>query len=391
MIDAEQLRNIAQTHMGEGGIFVYDKKMMQETAQRLLNTDMPYGLTVRYAAKANRHPEIIRGFNKQGLHFDASSPSEAMKLLELGIDGKKISLSSQILSIQSPDGLKRLSRVIESGVLPVAVSALQVTILGELGVKKMAIRLNPGEGSGHSNRVNVGGPSSSFGIWKDQRIEVKRIAEKMGIEINRIHTHIGSGADPSIWGKTIQNSLAMVEDFPDVTTLDIGGGYKIARMPDEKPTDMDQVMGIFASELEKFKKKTGRKIHLEIEPGTWLVGNAGTLLARVEDITATTKYTFIKLNVGMNANMRPAMYGAQHPIEVLSRSNDTQEYVVAGPCCESGDILTPEPGNPEEIKPRLLKKAVVGDFVSIGGTGAYCASMCALQYNDIPPPTDYFV
>ena len=144
-------------------------------------------------------------------------------------------------------------------------------------------------------------------------------------------------------------------------------------------------------QLENFANKTGREIHLEIEPGTLLVGNAGILLGRVMESVSTDMYDFLKLNVGMNAILRPSLYGAQHPIKVLNDNQEKKDYVVAGPCCESGDILTPAPGDPEKIMPRKLNKAEVGDYVAIGGVGAYCASMSPRQYNDIPPATEIII
>jgi diaminopimelate decarboxylase len=386
MISRENMVEIADREMGEGGLFVYDSQAMEQTAQELLDTEMPYGMTVRYAAKANPHPGVVRLFDGMGVHFDASSAQEARYLLGRGIDGEKISLSSQNLRDNTD-----LRDAIEQDVLPVATTLRQVSMLGAVGLGEIAVRINPGEGSGHNNRTTVGGPASSFGIWKDQLPEVLQEADRHDMGIDRIHTHIGSGVDPSAWRDTMIRSLGIVEQCPDVKTLDIGGGYKIARMPEEEATDMDEVLGIFAEELERFADRTGREIHLEIEPGTFLVGNAGTLLGRVEEAVSTDMYDFLKLNVGMNAILRPSLYGAQHPIEVLNDSEEEQDYVVVGPCCESGDILTPAPGNPEEILPRRLRKAVVGDYVAIGGAGAYCASMSASKYNHIPPADELVV
>lgn len=386
MISKERLIELADKHMGEGGLFVYDKAMMTSIAKDLLAAKMPHGMSVRYAVKANSHPEIIKLFDGLGLHFDASSANEAKRLLDLDVEGSKISVSSQILRNNDT-----LEYIIKKGVLPVATSIRQMAVLEKSGMSKIATRFNPGRGSGHNNRTTVGGPASSFGIWNDQLPEALDKADKLGLTIDRIHTHIGSGVDPDAWRDTIKDSLIIVEQCPDATTLDIGGGYKIARMPDEQATDMDEVLGIFAEELEEFADKTGRQIQLEIEPGTLLVGNAGTLMGRVEEIVATSQYEFLKLNVGMNAILRPAMYGAQHPIEVLSDSREKKQYVVVGPCCESGDILTPSPGNPEEILPRKLNKAKAGDYVAIGGAGAYCASMSATQYNDVPRATEILV
>lgn len=375
-------RQLAEEHMEEGGLFVYERDVMSAAAQSLLDIKMPYGLTVRYAAKANPDPDITDQFNALGLHFDASSAREAVSLTEWGVAGRKISLSSQVLR----DG-PYLKTALDRGVLPVATSLHQIQVLGDTGCEEIALRVNPGIGSGHVQRTNVGGPSSSFGVWHEQLPEALEAAQDKGLIIDRLHTHIGSGADPGVWRNVIKKSLSIVEQLPDVDTLDIGGGYKVARMPDEQSTDMGEVSAVFAEELEDFASRTGREIKLEIEPGTYLVALAGTLLGRVEDIVSTDTYRFLRLNVGMNAILRPSLYGAQHPIEVLNDSDQQEDYVVVGPCCESGDILTPAPGDPEAILPRTLKKASIGDIVTIGGAGAYCDSMNASRYNNIPEAT----
>jgi diaminopimelate decarboxylase len=380
------LAEVASSEMGEGGLFVYEADVMMSAAERMLGLEMPFGNTIRYAAKANPHPAIINLFDEMGLHFDASSANEASRLLRYGVEGDKISLSSQTLP-----NTPVLRQVLEEGVHPVATSIRQMGLLARLGCNEIAVRINPGKGSGHSNRTNVGGPASSFGIWYEYLDEVIDAAEQNGQKITRLHTHIGSGADPNSWPAAIKKSLAIVKQLPDVETLDIGGGYKVARMPDEKSTDIDQVGEVFAEGLDKFAKKTGRQIKLEMEPGTYLVANAGTLLGRIEELGKTPAYKFYKLNVGMNAILRPSLYGAQHPIEVLNDSDKNVKRVVVGPCCESGDILTPAPGNPEKIQKRTLKWADVGDYVAIGGAGAYCASMSPTQYNDIAPANEIVV
>lgn len=375
--DPLQYLKIAKIHGTP--LYIYDEHLLSGTAGALLAMKFPYGYTLRYAVKANPHPQIIKLFDQAGLHFDASSTYEAQALIKQGIKPEKISLSSQTL-----EGL--LSEVLTAGVLPVATSLHQIELLSQLGVRELAVRVNPGFGSGHSNRTNVGGPSSSFGIWHEYVPQILESAAKYNLRINRLHTHIGSGADPEVWQKTISLSLKIAEQLPDVVALDMGGGYKVARLPGEVGTDMQRVGKVFSEALEQFAKRTKRKLHLEIEPGTFLVANAGTLLAKIEDIvdTGSGGYSFLKLNTGMNDILRPSLYGAQHPISVLNKARVQQPYIVVGHNCESGDILTPAPADPESLSPRLLNKACIGDVVAIGGAGAYCASMRAVGYNSFP-------
>lgn len=393
MTSEAALVNLADQYMGEGGLFVYDLGEMRDRAQTLqeAGAELPHGLTVRYAAKANPHPAIVNTFDRMGLSFDASSAFEAAELIHHGVEGSQISLSSQVLR----DTLE-LRKALEQGIRPVATSVRQIGVLArvgaDFGLENIALRVNPGRGEGGNNRTTVGGPAAPFGIWKNQLPLALATAQHNGLTVDRIHTHIGSGVDPSAWRNTIRDSLDIVETCPDtVTTLDVGGGYKVARMDYEQETDMEEVLGVFGDELEAFERHTGREIHLEIEPGTWLVANAGVLLGRVEEIKHTPEYNQLILNVGMNAVLRISHYGAQHPIEALTNASQTMEYAVFGPCCESGDLLTPAPGNPEEIAPRRLSQVVEEDYVAIGGAGAYCASMSATGYNNVPEPNTVFV
>jgi len=139
-------------------------------------------------------------------------------------------------------------------------------------------------------------------------------------------------------------------------------------------------------ELLAFHQRDGRALHLEIEPGTYLVANGGDVVATCVDIVDTGRdgYVFAKLDAGMPEVTRPSLYGAQHPIAVLAGGRETAEVVFVGPCCESGDILTPAPGDPEALGPRRVACPRIGDLVVIGGTGAYCAAMATINYNSYP-------
>ncbi len=127
----------------------------------------------------------------------------------------------------------------------------------------------------------------------------------------RIHTHIGSGSDPEIWQLVSLLSLNLVRQFPTVQTLNLGGGYKVGRMSYESSTDL-QVVGLTVKEaFQCFAIETGRKLKLEIEPGTFLVANAGVLLTTIQDIVSTGAdgHIFIKLDAGMTEVLRPSLYG----------------------------------------------------------------------------------
>jgi diaminopimelate decarboxylase len=127
-------------------------------------------------------------------------------------------------------------------------------------------------------------------------------------------------------------------------------------------------------------------LHLEVEPGTFLVANAGAVVSTCIDVvdTGARGYKFAKLDTGMIDVTRPALYGAQHPITVMADKRQEANVVFVGPCCESGDILTPAPGDAEKLAPRPSLVPAIGDLVIVGGAGAYCAAMSTFNYNSYP-------
>ena len=248
-------------------------------------------------------------------------------------------------------------------------------------------------GYGHNNRTTTGGVNASFGIWHEYSKKIQETAHAGGVVIDRMHIHIGSGADPAVWGGVMESALSHVEQFGEITTLDIGGGFKVHRYGKEAETNLKDVVDVFSEKVNAFKAKTGREIHIEIEPGTYAIAHVGTLIAQVEDIvdTGTQGYTFMRLNTGMNDFLRTSLYGAQHDIEVVNESKVQKEYVVVGHNCESGDLFTSVHGNSEELEVRLLNEASIGDEVRIHDVGAYCASMRAKGYNSFPDAIEILV
>jgi diaminopimelate decarboxylase len=276
--------------------------------------------------------------------------------------------------------------------------------------QKVGLRVNPGVGSGGLSgstttfsKTNVGGPASSFGIWNTlvEDGTVPSIVEKYGLTVERIHTHIGSGSDPEIWQQVATKSLSFCKIFPTVDALNLGGGYKVGRNEGEATTDLQEIGKPVVDAFEQFAKENGRELKLEIEPGTYLVAMGGALVSTIQDKVFTTGdsgHTFLKLDAGMTDVLRPSLYGAIHPITILPGSgksedigSETEEVVIVGHCCESGDLMTPKPGEPEALADRKLRKAEIGDILVMDGSGAYCAGMSTKNYNSFPEAPEVLV
>jgi len=380
-LDREQVSTIRQ----EFGtpVYVYDQATLETQARQALACPHAFGLTVRYAMKACPNAAVIRVLHRMGLHLDASSGHEVHRAVRAGVPAAHIMLTAQELALD-------FAELVQAGVRFNACSLHQLSTFGQrFPGSEVAIRVNPGLGSGHSNRTNVGGPSASFGIWHEHLREVETLRQQHDLHITVLHSHIGSGSDPAVWQRCARLSLDIASRLPEVRTVNLGGGHKVGRMASEASTDMQITCAPIAEELRDFHQHHGRQLNLEIEPGTYFVANAGALVCSAIDVvdTGADGYAFIKLDSGMTEILRPSMYGAQHPIVVVpadASSRGVREYIVVGHCCESGDLLTPAPDNPEALQPRSLAEARVGDAVVVGGCGAYCAAMSASNYNSFP-------
>jgi len=391
----DKVRELASNHGTP--IYVYSKSALTRAAEEVKSAfaDIPFGLTIRYAMKANPHPQILKLFEKQGLYIDASSEFEVYDALKVGVSAKKILLTSQ----QPPKNMKEF---VSKNISYTATSLHQLELYGKAAPStKVSIRLNTGLGSGANHRLTTGGIEVGFGVWfhqdENRGQDIKDIADKYNLEIERLHIHIGTGSDPAIWEQLMEAGLSAVESFEKVKILNLGGGFKLGYMQDEKNADLAAIGKVASNKLRDFEKKTGRKIHLEIEPGRYLTARAGSIISTIIDIadTGETGDDFLKLDSGMTEIVRTAMYGSRHPLIVVPTDKDTpketRSYVVIGHCCESSDLLTSAPNNPEQIQPRPLQKAEIGDYMVTEMAGAYCASMSVKGYNSFPEAKEIFV
>jgi diaminopimelate decarboxylase len=195
-------------------VYVYDEKILLTQATSALQFPSNDGLTVRYAMKACPNAAILQIFDRAGLSFDASSGYEVMRALAANISPHKISLSSQ----EFPTNFQELYPL---GIEFNACSLYQLEQFGKLFPgASCGVRFNPGLGSGGTEKTNVGGPASSFGVWHELSPEVQRIADTYGLQLKKIHTHIGSGSDPAVWQRAAgtvvfcQSSEKMSSPFP---------------------------------------------------------------------------------------------------------------------------------------------------------------------------------
>ena len=377
-------------------VYVYDEVLILERCRECIEMPQAYGLVVRYAMKANSNRRLLKIITDAGLHLDASSLNEVMRAHLAGIPYERIMLTTQ--EVYSDEKRVKLEELLLLGLKYNACSLYQLQLISNFAADNnidVGIRIHPGIGSGESATRNTGDDYSCFGIHLSDLPAAHKYAKDKGLTFRHIHVHIGSGADTKMWRQNIDLLLKIIEDhFPDADTVCFGGGLKEARMPGEYAADVPLLGSYAKMQVEDFYNRTGRKLKMEIEPGTYIVANAGYAVTSLIDKKKTARSNFIITDGGMEINSRPLLYGSKHPIYIVSGDgarvissefDDVKhdfEAVVAGKCCESGDCQTLDMDG--HAVPRAMVEPQIGDFVIIGGVGAYCSSMSPYNYNSHP-------
>ena len=357
----DTLINMAQT---QGPAFVLNPQSVMTSAQRL---NAMTALSCRfYAIKANPHPGVLKLLYDQGFGFECVSPGELDHVRNLFPDlPRERLLYTPNFAPKSEyvHGFNRDAMVTIDNLHPLAHWP------EVFKNRDILLRIDPGKGRGHHAHVRTAGRQSKFGIAPDELDQVLDATQKIGAQVIALHAHAGSGILTSDAWRHTANFLARVaQDIPSVRALDLGGGLGIAEKPEQNPLDLAAVN----ASLLAFKE-SHPDLDLWMEPGRYLVAHAGALLARVTQIKTKGDVTYVGIETGMNSLIRPALYGAYHPIINLSRLGEprTQRAHIVGPICETGDVL----GHARQLAPTQE-----GDVLLIGNTGAYGRTMSS-QYN----------
>jgi diaminopimelate decarboxylase/aspartate kinase len=326
--------------------------------------------------KANPHPDILRSFDAAGLGFECVSPGELAHV-------------QAVLPELPPERLLFTPNFAPREEYEAAVTAGIPTTLDNLHPLEawpevfagaaVLLRLDPGRGRGHHAHVRTAGRQSKFGIAPEQVERVAVLARDAGARVIGLHAHAGSGIRRhESWAETAAFLAGFASKFPDLRVLDLGGGLGIPEKPGQLPLDLAALDHSLAD-----VRTTHPSLSLWLEPGRYLVANAGVLLASVTQTKTKGDVQYVGINAGMNTLIRPALYGAFHHIVNLSRLGAPLDQVahVVGPICETGDTLGYQ---------RRLATAREGDILLIATVGAYGRSMSS-HYNLRAPAEEFFL
>ncbi|MFZ9965711.1 MAG: bifunctional aspartate kinase/diaminopimelate decarboxylase [Steroidobacteraceae bacterium] len=357
----EQLLSLME---GRQSAYVYHLDTVRERAMQLMA--MRSLDRVFYAIKANSHPEILRTVAASGLGLECVSRGEVEHvrrvLPDLPVD--------RLLFTPNFAGRDEYQWALREG-LRLTLDNLQAmqAWAGLLAGHTVFVRIDTGQGHGHHQHVRTGGSHSKFGIPLDDLDGLVELARAHHIRIAGLHAHTGSGNfDLSNWLETAEILAAAAGRLGGVEVLDLGGGLGV---PDRDGLPALDLAGLDAG-LAAFRDKHPG-FDLWMEPGRFLVAEAGVLLARVTQVKGKGQHRYVGVATGMNSLIRPALYGAYHDIYNLSRLDEpgVEAVTVVGPICETGDVLG---------RHRSMAPTVEGDILLIDTAGAYGRAM-ASHYN----------
>jgi diaminopimelate decarboxylase len=375
--DGERLRRLAREYGTP--LYVLDLDRVRENAARIQSA---FGSgSVSYAVKANTTRAVLETLVGTGVGAECASAGEVERALGAGFAGTDV----RYTAVNPPAG--DLDRVVSLADghghgLTVTVGATDtVDRLAERGYDgRLCVRVNPGVGAGHHEKVTTGA-EPKFGVPFDRATDLVADARDRGFAVVGLHAHAGSGIHSEEGLASHRDLVARMGTLArdveaggvDLSFVNVGGGFGVPYRGSEEPLDVDAVA---AATREAFGDVGAT---LGVEPGRYFVADAGVLLTRVNTVKPTPETLVVGVDAGMTTLIRPALYDSYHEIRTVAPGAAERETVpatVAGPVCETADVLA---------RDRDLPRPERSDILAVGNAGAYGYEM-ASQYNSRPRP-----
>ena len=359
--------------------FIYSSKAINDNFQSY-QSEIREGDLICYAVKANSNLHILKLLSDLGSGFDVVSGNELKRCLLAGADKNKIVFSGVAKTEEE------ITLAIENDILSINIESYGeferiLEVSKELNKKvNCALRVNPDIAIGSHKYIQTGSKTSKFGLDKESVLKISSQCEIDGpIKLTSVASHIGSQiSDENLILESVDYLIEIADELAknghNIEYLDIGGGLGIQYRDEEEGSP--KIL------LEKVKELLSeRDFKIILEPGRSVIGTAGILVSKVEYIKKAGEKKFAIIDAGMNDLIRPSLYEAWHKvIEVDHQNTDLDLYDLAGPVCETGDVLA---------KDRNLK-IMPGDHVAFMDVGAY-GSVMTSNYNSRLRPIELLV
>jgi diaminopimelate decarboxylase len=375
------LQGVALTTIAEQfgtPVYVYDASKIITQINTLKQAFTDVDLKIKFAAKALTNVNILKLIKEQGIGVDVVSINEGRLAMVAGFS------SNEIMYTPNCVGFEEIEEAVAFGF---SINLDNLSALEKFGAaygntKACALRINPGVMAGGNYKISTGHLHSKFGISIQQLPQIIELVKRYDIRINGLHVHTGSEVvDVGVFLKVADVLFDAGLRFLHLDFIDFGGGFKVAYKEGDAVTDIPVLGKALSSAFQKFCGQYGRPLQLWIEPGKFLVSEAGYLIVKANVVKETPALTFVGVNSGLNHLIRPMMYDAYHHITNLSNpSAEKRQYNVVGYICET-DTLGAE---------RQLNEVREGDLLAIHNAGAYGFSM-ASNYNSRVRPAEVLV
>lgn len=359
-------------------VYVYDAMTITNQIESLRKAFRSVDLRVKYAAKALTNLSILKLMRKHGVGVDVVSIEEAKLALHAGYEPQEISFT--------PNGVA-FHEIVAAVELGVAINVDNLPTLKKFGERygstvPCSLRINPGIMAGGNYKISTGHLQSKFGISSQQLQQILELTNQYKINISGLHVHTGSEiGDIDVFLKVADVLFSLAKKFTSLKFLDFGGGFKVAYKEGDYVTDIDSLGTKLGNAFNQFCQDYGNKLELWVEPGKFLVSEAGNLLVQANVVKETPALTFVHVNSGLNHLLRPMMYDAYHDIVNISNPDGPKKnYTVVGYICETDTIGSD----------RTLNEVREGDILAIRNAGAYGFSM-ASNYNSRLRPAEVMI
>lgn len=340
-------------------LYVYNANKITAQFQQLQTAFDQVDAQFFYACKALTNINIIRHMLQLGCNIDCSSINEALIALKAGFDPKKILYTSNGIAFEE---------IATAASLGFNINIDSLSNLTKFGEKygnsyPVGIRLRPNIMAGGNLKISTGHEKSKFGIPLEQLDQILQIVDTYQINIAGLHVHTGSEIkDVDVFMQVADIFFELVPHFPQLTFLDLGGGFKVPYKEEETGTDIELLAVKVKAVLAKLSATYGRHFQAWFEPGKYLVSECGYFITQVNVIKENSAACFAGVNSGFNHLIRPMFYEAYHRIRNISNPDGPiKKYAVVGNICETDTFAWDRP----------LNEVREGDLLVFDNAGAY--------------------
>ncbi|PND55043.1 diaminopimelate decarboxylase [Mycobacterium sp. ENV421] len=356
------------------------------------------GHNVHYAGKAFLCSEIARWVDQEGLSLDVASGGELAVALHAGFPAERIAFHGNNKSVDE------LATAVKEGVGHIVLDSITEierldTIAGEAGVvQDVLLRVTVGVEAHTHEFIATAHEDQKFGLSLASGAAmdaVRRVFATDHLRLVGLHSHIGSQIfDVAGFELAAHRVIGLLRDVvaefgvdktAQMAVVDLGGGLGISYLPQDDPPPIEELAGKLDEIVRSESAAVGLPApRLVVEPGRAIAGPGTVTLyevGTVKDVAigSGASRCYVSVDGGMSDNIRPALYGAEYDVRLVSRVSDSAPTLarIVGKHCESGDIVVRDTWVPEDVTP--------GDLLAVAATGAYCYSMSS-RYNLIGRP-----